>query len=160
MFDLILGLPLHALVIHGIVVLGPLAALVAIVQVTVPRWRRQLRWPAVAGAVLTAVLAWVAAQSGEALLVRVSQVRAATTDFALVQAHVDAGYRARLSATIFLALVLAAAWLLRPADRAEAGGSPLETLLRILVVLASLAVVVTVVLAGHAGSVAVWSGLS
>ncbi len=159
MFDFIFGLPMHALVIHAVVVLAPLAALVAIAQVSLPRWRGLLRWPAAIGAVLTAGLAWVAVLSGEALLVRVSRVRARTTDFALVQTHVDAGYRVRLFATIFTVLVLAAVWLVRPPDRDEAGRRPLEALLGVLVVLASLAVIVTVVLAGHAGSAAVWSGL-
>lgn len=159
MFDFIFGLPMHALVIHGIVVLAPLAALIAIGHVSLPRWRRLLRWPAAIGAVFTGVGAWVAARSGEALLLRVSTVRATTTDFALVRTHVDAGYRVRLFATIFLVLVLAAVWLVRPPDRDDVRRHPLEVLLGVLVVLASLAVIVTVVLAGHAGSAAVWSGL-
>ncbi|GAA6526759.1 DUF2231 domain-containing protein [Intrasporangium sp. DVR] len=157
MFDFILGLPMHALVIHGLVVLVPLIAVLAIAFTVLPRWRRPLRWPAAAGAVLSGALAWVGAASGEALLVRVSQARAATTDFELVQAHTDAGYRVRLAATVFMVLVLAAAWLLRAPAHAGSTTHLLQLLLSLLVVLASLTLIVTVALAGHAGSAAVWS---
>jgi len=158
-FDFILGLPMHALVVHGLVVLVPLLAVLAALFALVPRWRGPLRWATATGAVLAAGLAWVGAESGEALLVRVSQVRAATTDFELVQAHVDAGYRVRLAATVFMAIVLAAAWLLRPRSREDITTRPLQVILAVLVVLASLSLVVTIVLAGHAGSAAVWSDL-
>lgn len=157
MFDFILGLPMHALVIHGIVVLVPLVALLAIAFAALPRWRTALRWPTAVGAVLSAAGAWVAAASGEALLVRVSHARTATTDFDLVQAHVDAGYRARLAATVFMVLVLAAVWLLGGPERDKVGRRPRDVLVAAVVVLASLALIVTVVLAGHAGSAAVWS---
>lgn len=157
MFDFILGLPMHALVIHGLVVLVPLLAVLATLFAVLPRWRDPLRWPAAVGAVASGALAWVGAASGEALLVRVSQVRAATTDFDLVQTHVDAGYRVRLAATVFMVVVLAATWLLRPASDQDSTTRPLQTLVVILVVLSSLVLVVTIVLAGHAGSAAVWS---
>ena len=75
------------------------------------------------GAVLSAAGAWVAAQSGEALLVRVSQVRSATTDFDLVRHHTDAGYRVRIIATIFMVVVLAATWLLKPSARDDVGAA-------------------------------------
>jgi hypothetical protein len=156
-FDFILGLPVHALVIHAIVVLVPVAALLAIAFAALPRWRPLLRWPTAIGAVFSGAGAWVAAASGEALLVRVSQARASTTDFDLVQTHVDAGYRVRLAATVFMVLVLAALWLLKAPERSDITNHPLEILLGVLVVLASITVIVTVVLAGHAGSAAVWS---
>ncbi|AXG13270.1 hypothetical protein [Intrasporangium calvum] len=159
MFDFILGLPMHALVVHGLVVLVPLLAVLAALFALVPRWRGPLRWATATGAVLAAGLAWVGAESGEALLVRISQVRATSTDFELVQAHVDAGYRVRLAATVFMAIVLAAAWLLGPRSREDVTTRPLEVILVVLVVLASLSLVVTIVLAGHAGSAAVWSDL-
>ena len=159
MFDYIFGLPMHVLVIHGIVVLVPLLAVLAIAFAVLPRWRAVLRWPTAIGAVLSAVGAWVAAQSGEALLVRVSQVRSATTDFDLVRNHTDAGYRVRLVATIFMVVVLAACWLLKPSARDDVGSRPLQLVVAVLVVAASVALIVAVVLAGHAGSAAVWSDL-
>ena len=159
MFDYIFGLPMHVLVIHGIVVLVPLVAVLAIAFAVLPRWRAVLRWPVAIGAVLSAAGAWVAAESGEALLVRVSQVRSTTTDFDLVQAHIDAGYRVRLFATIFLVVALAAFWLLKPPARDGVGSRPLQIAVAALLVAASIALIVTVVLAGHAGSAATWSDL-
>ena len=157
MFDYIFGLPMHVLVIHGIVVLVPLVAALAIAFAVLRRWRAVLRWPTAIGAVLSAMAAWVAAQSGEALLVRVSQVRSATTDFDLVRNHTDAGYRVRLVATIFMVVMLAAALLLKAPVRDEPGSRPLQIVAAVLVVATSLALIVAVVLAGHAGSAAVWS---
>ena len=159
MFDYIFGLPMHALVVHAVVVLVPLVAVLAIAFGVLPRWRAVLRWPTAVGAVLSAAAAWVAAESGEALLVRVSQVRSATTDFDLVRTHIDAGYRVRMLATIFMVVALVATWLLKPAAREDVGGRPLQVVAAVLLVAASLALIVTVVLAGHAGSAAVWSGL-
>lgn len=159
MFDYILGLPMHALVIHAVVILGPLAALLAIAYVARPAWRHALRWPMALGALVTGGGAFVAAQSGEALLVRVSRVRAATTDFELVQAHVDAGNRAKLFALVFMVLSLGAAWFVREPAREEPRRHALQVLLGVLVVLSAIAALVTIVLAGHAGSAAVWDGL-
>ena len=62
------GLPLHPLVVHAVVVLGPLAALTGLAYALVPRWRWVLRWPLVALAVVTAVAALAAVAAGEDLL--------------------------------------------------------------------------------------------
>ena len=43
-FDSILGLPIHALVVHAAVILIPLAALLGIAFLR-PVWRMPLRWP-------------------------------------------------------------------------------------------------------------------
>jgi len=155
-FDFIFGLPMHALVIHAVVVLVPLAALLAIAFAVLPLWRPVLRWPTAAGALFSGVVAWAAAESGQALLSRVSLARP-RTDFALVQTHVDRGYMVRIVATVFMVLVLAAVYILKPPGQDAPRRRPLEVLVSILVVLASAALLTTVVLAGHAGSAAVWS---
>lgn len=159
MFDLVLGLPVHALVIHAVVALAPLAALSAIAYVLRPAWRRVLRWPTAIGAVITGLTAFVAAESGEQLQVRVSQTRAGSTDFDLLRTHVEWGDRARIAGLVFMVLVLAAVWFVRPPEQQQPRSHPLEVLLTVVVVLASVAVVTTVVVAGHAGSRVVWSSL-
>ena len=58
------GVPLHPLVVHAVVVLGPLAALTGLAYAAVPRWRWLLRWPLVVLAVVTAVTAFVAVVAG------------------------------------------------------------------------------------------------
>ena len=159
MFDYIFGLPMHALVIHAVVVLVPLSALCAIAYVARPSWRTVLRWPTAAGAVVSGVSAFVAAESGEQLLVRVSATRASTTDFELLQEHIDWGDRAKIFCLVFMVLTLAAVWFVRPPERETPRNRPIEVLLSVLVILGAVAAVTTVVLAGHAGSEVVWSGL-
>ena len=61
-------MPLHPLVVHAVVVLGPLAAVTGLVYAAVPKWRWLLRWPLVVLAVVAAGASVLAAQSGESLL--------------------------------------------------------------------------------------------
>lgn len=119
MFDYALGLPVHALVIHAVVVLVPLSALVVLAYVARPGWRRALRWPAVAGALVSGGAAYVAAESGERLLVRVSTTRASSTDFELLAEHELWGDRAKTVCLVFLVLTLVAVALLRPQTRPD-----------------------------------------
>ena len=62
------GLPLHALVVHGAVVLTPLAALAAVAYVFPGRWRDWLRWPVAVGAVIAVGAVWTAYLTGEDLV--------------------------------------------------------------------------------------------
>ena len=67
MFDTIGGLPVHALVVHAVVVLGPLAAVMLVAYTLKASWRRGLRWPTLALAAISAASAAVATSSGESL---------------------------------------------------------------------------------------------
>lgn len=160
MFDYILGLPMHALVIHAVVVLVPLSGLLAIGYVARPDWRRVLRWPTAAGALISGVTAFVAAESGEALQRRVSQVRASTTDFELLSRHTAWGDRAKLLCLVFMVLTLVALWFVRPPEEESPRGHAFDVLIGTLVVLAAVAAITTVAIAGHAGSQVVWNGLA
>jgi len=159
-FDYIFGLPTHALVIHAVVVLVPLSALSAIAYVVRPGWRRVLRWPTAAGAVVSGVSAFVAAESGEALQRRVTRVRAGSFDAQMLNDHVEWGDRAKLLCLLFMALTLVALWFARPPDEESPRGHAFDVLVGTLVVLSAVAAVVTVVLAGHAGSAVVWNDLA
>jgi formate hydrogenlyase subunit 3/multisubunit Na+/H+ antiporter MnhD subunit len=158
-FDYIIGLPMHPLVIHAVVVLVPLSALVAIAFAVRPTWRHLLRWPVAIGGVVSGVLAFVAAESGEELQRRVSQARAGTTDFDLLAEHVEWGDRAKLLCLIFMVLCLASAWFLRAPDDDEPRRRALEIPLAILLVVSALSALITVGLAGHAGARVTWTGL-
>ena len=154
MFDYIFGLPMHVLVIHGIVVLVPLVPSLPSRSRCCPDGVRSCagRRSALSSA------PWGPGWRRRAVRRCPSQVRSATTDFDLVRNHTDAGYRVRLVATIFLVVVLAACWLLKPSARDDVGSRPLQ-LVAVLVVAAGSPLIVAVVLAGHAGSAAVWSDL-
>ncbi|WP_327091704.1 hypothetical protein OIE66_14055 [Nonomuraea sp. NBC_01738] len=64
MFDEVLGLPAHPLIIHFAVVLTPLLAAVSVVYALVPRWRELLAWAVVALAVAAPLAVFAARQSG------------------------------------------------------------------------------------------------
>jgi hypothetical protein len=159
-FDYIFGLPMHALVIHAVVVLVPLSALCAVAYAVRPQWRRLLRWPTAAGALVSGVSAFVAAESGEALQRRVSRVRATTTNFELLSTHTEWGDRAKLFCLIFMVVTLAALWLARPPEEEAPRGHALDVVVSMVVVLSAVGALATVVLAGHAGSQVVWSDLA
>ena len=58
------GLPLHVLVVHLTVVTLPLLAVLSLVSLH-PRWRDQLRVPAIGLALFAAVLVWFTVKTGE-----------------------------------------------------------------------------------------------
>lgn len=187
MFDYVFGLPMHALVIHGVVVLVPLSAVCAMAYAAMPAWRRLLLWPAAVGALVSGVSAFVAAESGESLLQRVSTTRASTTNFELLSDHTAWGDRAKVVCLVFMLVTLVAVCLLslpthpdrpRPtggtdsvstlrakgeqclaAVRAVAQPSAVQLSLKVLLVVVSIAALVVVVITGHAGSAVVWDGL-
>ncbi|MEO7448388.1 MAG: hypothetical protein ABI336_08955 [Humibacillus sp.] len=121
MFDYILGLPMHALVIHAVVVLVPLTSLVALAFVARPGWRHLLRWPLVIGGVISGVTGFVAAESGQALERRVIAVRQSTTNLDLLREHTEWGDRAKIVLLVFMVICLVAAWFVR-ASRSD--GTP------------------------------------
>ncbi|MFI6264614.1 DUF2231 domain-containing protein [Micromonospora sp. NPDC051006] len=66
MFEEVLGLPLHVLVVHAVVVFVPLLAVLAVAYAALPRWRSRLDWATGILAVVAPVATFVAVQSGEA----------------------------------------------------------------------------------------------
>lgn len=71
MFDTLNGLPWHPLVVHGVVVLLPLAILGTIAIAVVPRWRGRYGLLVVATALAATVLVPISTSSGESLEERV-----------------------------------------------------------------------------------------
>src|SRR5262249_6629786 len=70
MFDEILGLPAHPLIIHAAVVFTPLLVLLGIAYVVLPRLRGKSDWALVVTAVAAPLAVFSARQSGEALEAR------------------------------------------------------------------------------------------
>ncbi|MEV6526796.1 DUF2231 domain-containing protein [Longispora sp. NPDC051575] len=65
MFDEIMGLPAHPLLVHAAVVFVPLLALMGVVYVLVPPLRARFTWVFLLLAVIAPVVSWVAKESGE-----------------------------------------------------------------------------------------------
>ncbi|GGL38318.1 hypothetical protein H9L10_12635 [Phycicoccus endophyticus] len=147
MFDTIAGIPVHALVVHAVVVLAPLTALLLLAFSVSGRFRTWSGWLTPAVGALTTLAAFVAASSGEELEHRVGSG-------GLVEEHAELGEVlpwVTLAATVVAVLLW---WLWR---RGTAVGA--FRILAVLGVLAALGLAVDVTLVGHSGAKAVWSGI-
>lgn len=148
------GVPLHPLVVHAVVVLGPLAALTGLAYAAVPRWRWLLRWPLVVLALVTAAASILATQAGEALLDARPELEP------LVEEHEEYGELLRNVALGYALVSALAAWALGGVSALASGRGARETRLgvpvAVLLVLSALALLVVLFLAGDSGARAVW----
>jgi len=149
MFDTILGLPVHALVMHVVVVLVPLAAAGVVAIAAVPRWRE--RFGVVVLAIATAGLAAVpvATRSGGKLEDRLGASGVVARQ---INHHQEWGQRVIWPT---LAMWLLAGVLVLMHRQGRQG-----TAVKVVAVLAALAAVAAataVTITGHLGSTAVWS---
>ena len=158
MFDTVLGIPVHPLVVHAVVVLAPLTALLLLLFAVSGRFRA---WSGVLTPVVATValvLSPVATQSGEALERRVPGSEA-------VHEHAELGDT--LTWVLFAAAVVA--WLMwwfwrRARSGAGQGSGPVSwagplQVLAVVGVLAAVGLAVDVTLVGHSGAQAVWEGV-
>jgi uncharacterized membrane protein len=144
LFGSIAGLPLHPLVVHGVVVLLPLMAVLTVVVAVLGRWSRAA-WAVVGGNVVVTVMALVAKESGLRL-----QATYPPGDEA-VERHARLGDALPLFALGLLVASVVSA-LLRSNARLRWVGAA-------LVLVAGVAAAVWTVLTGHSGATAVWGGL-
>ena len=158
MFDLINGLPVHALVVHAVVVLLPLACLGTIAIAVRPSWRHRYGVLVVACAAVSTALIPVATSSGEALETHVGNPGE----------HAELGDQLIWFAIPLLVLSLALVWL----DRRRSGAAS-ETsgragtvaarpstgtrVVAVLALVAALATSVQVYRVGDSGARAAWS---
>lgn len=143
------GLPLHALVVHAAVVLGPVSALFGVAYAAVPRWRDWIRWPMVVLAVPAAVAVWIAYFSGEQLT-EANQYGGPLLE--LVETHESRAEVFRLVVAAFAVVAVAAAALHRRVGA-------VRWLLAALLAVTGVATVVYAVLTGDAGAQVAWYGV-
>lgn len=147
------GLPLHPLVVHAAVVLGPVAALAALAYAAVPRWRAWLRWPLLAVALLALVSIWAAYLTGEDFR-EDPRFAGATGVFAeRLERHEELAEGLRIATTVFALLAVAQVWLHGRAERVPAA---VRVLVPVLLAVAAVATLVWTVLTGDAGAQAVY----
>jgi hypothetical protein len=149
MFDTILGLPVHALVVHVVVVLVPLSALGVIGMAVVPAWRARFGYAVLAVATVALVSVPVATRSGQHLKDRIN---ASGTVAKQITNHENMG---KLVIYPTVALWVFAA-LLVLMDKRGRTGKPI-VIVAVLAVLAAGAAAAQVTITGHLGSTAVWS---
>lgn len=139
MFDTILGLPIHPLVVHGVVVLLPLMAFISVVVSVRKPWRERLAWPVAVVNLGLVGLAVVATQSGEKLEKRLGVE---------VSVHESWGKVVPIMASVLFAATV----LLALARRNQKLG-PVAV---VLTLVAAAAAVFWTIRTGHTGAEAVW----
>jgi hypothetical protein len=156
MFHTVSGLPLHPLIVHAVVVIGPLSALGAVAFALVPRWRGWLRWLVFLGALVTAAAAWVARQSGLFLEPLVTQGQPATGQLAR---HILWATRLVYATWGWLALVVVLC-LLVPGALRQRASTPMgaNVVSGVLLVAGAATLVALTVITGDAASRVVWGG--
>jgi len=149
-FDTFLGLPIHALVLHAVVIGVPVTALITVVATSRAPWRE--RWAGwvvlLNGAMLIAT--YVTRESGKELFKRLDSLGAAE----VARSHRDWGlFLIWPMLALFVLSVLiwiAVRW---------AAGSTVLTVLWVLTLLAAGFVTYWTVRTGHSGSEAVWKDI-
>lgn len=147
MFDTINDIPLHPLVVHGVVVLLPLAVLGTIAIALRPVWRRTYGTLVVGLTAIGTVLVVVAIQAGEEF------EKGLQID---VERHQELGERLLWFALGLLVLVTALVVLDRR-DEADAGSTAVKVIAALAVV-AALATGAQTFLTGDSGARKVWCG--
>ena len=140
--DLVLGLPVHPLVVHAVVVLLPLGALMVIALFVGKRWRAPMAWPTLAVLAVATVSTFLAAGSGEALEERVGDPGA----------HADWGERLQITSAVLL--VVAGIWLVMAARKRES--TLITTILGAAAVVVSVVALDVTAVTGHSGAEAAW----
>lgn len=143
------GLPIHPMLVHFIVVIGPLTAVLAILCAVWPAARQRLVWLVLVLAGATAVLTPVVTESGEWLEHHIEKSE-------LVEKHAEMG-----DTMVYFALaLLVAAILLVVLHLRESRGKALSTALSatitVFVLLAGVATTVQVFRIGHSGAQSAW----
>lgn len=119
MFEELLGLPAHPLLVHAAVVFVPLLAIAAVAYAVAPLVRRWIAWAVVGLAAVAPLAAWFATESGEALRERLIGQGLRGEALAPIDRHQEFGDRT-LWATIGLGvLAVLLVWLF-----AKRGGRP------------------------------------
>jgi uncharacterized membrane protein len=142
------GLPLHPLVVHAAVVLGPLTSLVALAYAVVPRWRDRLRWPLLVVVLAATGAIWAAYLTGVSF--RASRPYFSRGPLAdKIAHHAQLASTLRLVTSAFAIATVVAVWLHERRGAAR-------VVLSVLVAVAAVATLVWTALTGDAGAQAVW----
>ena len=138
-FDLFLGLPVHVLITHVVVVVLPISALALILLVFLPKLRNKYLFLTLIGLGVSVVAAFIAKESGEALSYRVGTPAA----------HTEWGEKALLIAVALFISALIWQFLLKRKNK-------FTFIVGYVGVILAIAALVISYLAGHSGAKASW----
>jgi hypothetical protein len=155
------GLPLHPLVVHAAVILGPVTALTAIAYAALPGWRWLIRWPMVGLAAATVGAVFLSKLAGDALDQRFSQ--ATSTVREQIELHEERGTLLLWFSLAFLVVAVVAALtvggpsaLATGAGARDSRGTAVTVGVLVVLVLGAMALMLMTFLTGDSGARAVW----
>jgi len=146
--DLIFGLPVHPLVVHGAVILVPLVAFAALAMSYWPSFSRRYGGPVLILAGVAQVSLFLAKGSGEPFEERLNKD---------IERHADLGEIAPLT-FIPLLILLFIRWRMDKSG-ATVGSPKVRRLVSVLLALAAILALVYIYLTGHSGAESVWGWL-
>jgi len=146
--DLIFGLPVHPLVVHGAVILVPLVAFAALAMSYWPSFSRRYGGPVLILAGVAQVSLFLAKGSGEPFEERLNKD---------IERHADLGEIAPLT-FIPLLILLFIRWRMDKPG-ATVGSPKIRRLVSVLLALAAIVAQVYIYLTGHSGAESVWGWL-
>ena len=149
MFDTVFGLPVHALVMHVVVVVVPLAAVGVVAIAAVPRWRARFGFVVLSLATAGLAAVPVATRSGGELEDRLGASGVVARQ---INDHQEMGELVIWPTLAMWVLAVALVVMHRQRRRGRA-----VKIVAVLAALAALAAATQVTVAGHLGSTAVWS---
>lgn len=158
MFDELLGLPAHPLIVHAAVVFGPLLAGAVIAYALVPPFRKYIAWAVLGLGVVGPLALWAARLSGDAFLDRQVKKGAAPEFLAQLQNHGEFGERAAYAGTALGVLAILLVLVVTAAGRrpSTTGSQILNYGIAVLGIIAAGLTLYYVVRAGHTGATNVW----
>jgi hypothetical protein len=145
MFDTIFGLPVHALVVHAVVVLVPLCSVGVIICALSGTWYDRLATPVIVLLTLSVPSAFVARMSGHDLEDRLPASDA-------IEHHADLGSLAAWVVLLFW--IIAVAWYF--VERRRGRQSGLTKALMVISVIAAIGATGYIVIVGDSGARAAW----
>ncbi|GII58206.1 hypothetical protein Pth03_65950 [Planotetraspora thailandica] len=156
MFDQILGLPAHPLIIHAAVVLTPLLVVLSIAYAVLPAFRRRLDWAVVLTAIAAPAAVFGAKESGEELEARLfkGQIPQPVLDHS---SFANPLFFSTLGlGVVALVLVYLTRPVREPGTAATGSARAVSLVLSVLAVVLALVVAYYVFRAGDSGARAVW----
>lgn len=156
MFNSIAGIPAHPMFVHFAVSIAPIAAILALLWITFPRWRTVLGPSAVGFALLSVPSVFFARISGEALLVAKGL---SEENLGPVKKHALYANLYTVSTLALVVAVIVLFFLLRRCAKSSnaALSRGLCVAVSALTALCAVAVLTTTVLTGHEGARLTWS---
>ncbi len=150
----VFGLPIHPLIVHATVVIVPTAALAVLLATLWPRFRRWASWGPFAAAAAALVLVPLSTSSGESL-------EHSMPHSVLIEKHAHLADGLLPWSIVLLVGAIGVFWIHWSTEHPNVRSLPrwFAIVAMVVAVVAAAGSLVEVVLIGHSGAAAAWSGV-